>query len=104
MVTIPVSGAVRRVAAGGEYALRPAAGAFRLARRAERDARRRALEGGGRATLACVDAALASPYADQAVQRILESPLAERAVARALSGGLVDVVAGDLVRYRVVER
>ena len=58
----------------------------------------------GRATLAVVDSALASPYADVAVQRVLSSGVAERAVERALSGELVDVVATDLVRYEVVER
>jgi hypothetical protein len=58
----------------------------------------------GRATLAIVDSALASPYADVAVQRVLSSGVAERAVECALSGELVDVVASDLVRYEVVER
>src|SRR5689334_7653373 len=85
-------------------ALRPASAALGLARRAERGARRRLVEEGGRVTLVFVDAALASPYAEQAVQRVLDSELAERTVARALSGGLVDVVAVDLVEYRVVER
>src|SRR4051795_11985258 len=96
-----IPGAARRVAAAG---MRPAGDAWSLARRAERGARRRAIAGGGRTCLACVDAALASPYADEAVQRIIDSDLAERAIARALSGDLVDVMAGDLVRYKVVER
>ena len=46
-----------------------------------------------RASLALVDSALASPYADVAVQRVLSSGVTERAIDRALSGELVDVVA-----------
>jgi uncharacterized membrane-anchored protein YjiN (DUF445 family) len=82
----------------------PADRAWRLSRAAERAARARVVEHRARATLACIDAALASPYADQAVQRVIDSRLAECAVERALSGRLVDVVASDLVEYRVVER
>src|SRR4051794_15140179 len=88
----------------GGVVVRPAGDALGLARRAERGTRRRLIDGSGRATLACVDAALASPYADQAVQRVIDSDLAERAVARALSGDLVDVVAGGLVRHKNGER
>jgi hypothetical protein len=58
----------------------------------------------GRASLAVVDSALGSPYADVAVQRVLSSGVTERAIERALSGELVDLVAADLVRYEVVER
>src|SRR4051794_40199883 len=88
----------------GGVVVRPAGDVLGLARRAERGTRRRLIARSGQVTLACVDAALASPYADQAVERIIDSDLAERAVARALSGDLVDVVAVDLVRYKVVER
>jgi hypothetical protein len=56
------------------------------------------------AALAALDAVLASPRMDEAVERVLASDLAERSVARALSGDLVDVVAQDLVRFAVVER
>ena len=58
----------------------------------------------GRASLALVDAALASPYAEAAVQHVFESPLTERTLERALRGDLVEVVARDLVRFEVVER
>jgi hypothetical protein len=58
--------------------LRPAAAAVGLGLRAERGVRRRVGSGVG--------------------------DLAERAIGRALRGPLVDVVAQDLVRYRVVER
>src|SRR3954454_24416822 len=57
---------------------RPAAAAVGLGLRAERGVRRRVGSGVG--------------------------DLAERAIGRALRGPLVDVVAQDLVRYRVVER
>jgi hypothetical protein len=56
------------------------------------------------AALAALDAVLASPRVDDAVERVLASDVAERSVARALSGELVDVVAQDLVRFAVVER
>jgi hypothetical protein len=58
----------------------------------------------GRASVALVDSALASPYADVVVGQVLASGVAERAIERALSGELVDVVANDLIRYEVVER
>jgi hypothetical protein len=74
--------------------------ALAVPRAAERVVRDRV----GRASLAIIDTALASPYADVAVQRVLSSGIAERAVERALSGELVEVVATDLVRYEVVER
>ena len=95
---------LRVVGTMGNIALRPARGAWSLAGRAERGARHRAVTHGGRRSLACVDAALASPYANEAVQRVVDSALAERAVARALGGRLVDVVAADLVRFEVAER
>jgi hypothetical protein len=76
------------------------AAALAVPRAAERVVRDRV----GRASLAIIDTALASPYADVAVQRVLSSSVAERAVERALSSELVDVVATDLVRYEVVER
>ena len=82
----------------------PGSGAWQLARRVERGTRRRVIDHGARATLAGIDLVLASPYAEEAVQRVIDSALAERAVARALSGQLVEVVGADLVRYRVVER
>jgi len=88
----------------GARALRPAARAVSASRAIEREVRGRLGDGVGRASLALVDTALGSPYADDAVQRVLESGLAERSVARALSSDLVDVVAGELVRYEVMER
>ncbi len=76
------------------------AAALAVPRAAERIVREQV----ARASLAIVDSALASPYADVAVQRVLSSGVAERAIDRALSSELVDVVASDLVRYEVVER
>jgi len=97
MVAETIQSVVLRLASAGvttgALALRPAAAL-----------QRQTADGVGRATLALIDRALASPYADEAIQRVLESGLAERAVARALSGDLVDAVARDLVRYEVIER
>jgi len=96
---VPAAGA-----AVGARALRPAAQAVTISRALERDLRERIGDSLGRASLAFVDGALASPYADAAVQRVLESGLAERSIALALSSDLVDVVARELVRAEVVER
>ena len=76
------------------------AAALAVPRAIERDLRDRV----GRASVALVDSALASPYADMVVGQVLASGVAERAIERALSGELVDVVANDLIRYEVVER
>src|SRR3954451_4194415 len=97
MITERIPGAARRLPAGGDALLRPGREALGVSRRV-------VVQVGGMATLALVDAVLASPYADRAMQRIIESDLAESAVARALSGDLVDVFAQDLVRYDVVDR
>lgn len=56
------------------------------------------------ATLAALDALLASRLGAEVVDRVLASDLAARAVSRVLEGPLVDAVARDLVRYAVVER
>lgn len=74
--------------------------AIAVPRAIERDVRDRV----GRASVALVDSALASPYADVVVGQVLASGIAERAIERALSGELVDVVSTDLIRYEVVER
>jgi hypothetical protein len=76
------------------------AAAIKVPRAVDRELRDRI----GRASVAIVDSALASPYADVAVQHVLSSGVAERAIARALSGELVEVVAADLIRYEVIER
>jgi hypothetical protein len=81
----------RGAVAGGNVTLRPARGAWRLTLRVERGGRRRIAHATERATLACLDAALASPHTDAAVRRIVDAPLTERAVARALNGNVVDV-------------
>jgi hypothetical protein len=73
----------RGAVAGGNATLRPARGAWRLTLRAERSGRRRMAHATERVTLACLDAALASPHTDAAVRRIVDAPLTERAVARA---------------------
>jgi hypothetical protein len=56
------------------------------------------------AALTVLDAALVSPVAEEAVDRVMASRLARHAVSRAFEGPLVDVVADDIVRYAVVER
>lgn len=76
------------------------AAAIKVPRAIERDVRDRI----GRTSVALVDSALASPYADVVVGQVLSSGIAERAIERALSSELVDVVANDLIRYEVVER
>jgi uncharacterized membrane-anchored protein YjiN (DUF445 family) len=76
------------------------AAAIKVPRAIERDVRDRI----GRASVALVDSALASPYADVVVGQVLSSGIAERAIERALSSELVDVVSTDLIRYEVVER
>ena len=75
MITERIPGAARRLAAGGDALLRPGREALDVSRRV-------AVQVGGMATLALVDAVLASPYAERAMQRIIESDLAESAVAR----------------------
>ena len=76
------------------------AAALKVPRAIERDMRDRI----GRTSVALVDSALASPYADVVVGQVLSSGIAERAIERALSSELVDVVSTDLIRYEVVER
>ena len=58
----------------------------------------------GRGVLFVLDGVLASPLADDAVDRIVASRATERAIGQALGGDLVDVVGRDLVRFAVLER
>jgi hypothetical protein len=51
-----------------------------------------------RAGIGLLEAALASPVTDQAVNMVLDSPLVERAIVRVLQGPLVDAVAPDIAR------
>jgi hypothetical protein len=74
-------------------ALRPVAGAYAAGRRLERRLREDALDSLGDAALVVLDVVLASPRADEAVDRILLSPLAERAVAQAFT----ELLVGDAV-------
>ena len=60
-------------------ALWPFTEAVATAGRLERRARATAGDLAGRAALAVLDAVLASPYTERAVDRVLESPLAEHA-------------------------
>lgn len=84
-----VVGAAARLAGDVvRLALRPATEGLAAAERVERRARAAASELAGHAVLAAVNAVIASPYTEQAVDRMLESALAERAVGRALSGPL----------------
>ncbi|MDA0181370.1 hypothetical protein OJ997_13775 [Solirubrobacter phytolaccae] len=91
-----------------DAALRPARASWAFALRTERDTRRRVIDGGGRVTLVCVDTALGSPYAHQAVTRIVDSALAEHVVARALDRldeeHAAQQVADRLLAGGVVER
>ena len=96
--TVRLSGTV------GLAAMRPAAGAVSAGLRLERSARDAAARRLGDAALTALDAALASPLAEEAVDRAMASGLVRHAVGQALEGPLVDVIAEDLVRYAVVER
>jgi hypothetical protein len=78
-------------------AVRPAASAWVLAQRVERDTRRRATDEAGRLSLRIIDAFLDSEYAETAVQRVLASPGGERLLAEALeSPGAARLVAATL--------
>ena len=66
------------------FAVRPAVATVDVARRGERELRRRAGDGLGRATIAIIDGALASSYADEAVARIVDSRLPELIADRLL--------------------
>jgi len=76
----------------GRVALRPAAGAVDLGRRA-----------GARVTLDALDAVLASALAEAAADRVLASPWTERTMTRALTGPLVDAAAREVARGAVIE-
>src|SRR4051794_26671984 len=88
MSSIPGTRAVRGLAsagfAAGATAARPATAAAVVIRRAQHDARGRAVDAFGRAAIGLLDSALLSPYADVAVQHVLDSTLLERTVTRAL--------------------
>jgi hypothetical protein len=74
-------------------ALRPVAGAVRFGGRV--------VEG---ATLATVDAVLGSRAATEVADRVVDSALVRHALSRALAGPLVEELARDVVRHRVLER
>src|SRR4051794_8015006 len=88
MSSIPGTRAVRGLAsagfAAGAAAVRPATSVAVAIRRAEHDARERAVDSLGRAALGVLDSALVSPYTDVAVQHVLDSALLERTIASAL--------------------
>jgi hypothetical protein len=81
----------------GAAALRPAAGAVRLGRRAVAQT----VDG---VALAAADLVLSSKTTEEIVDRLSDSPLFERAVSRALAGPLVEAVSRDMVRYAVLDR
>jgi hypothetical protein len=56
------------------------------------------------ASLATLDALLASSIAGEVVDHVATSPLTQRGVSRTLEGPLVEAFARDLARYRVAER
>jgi hypothetical protein len=74
-------------------ALRPVVGAVRFGGRA--------VEG---ATLATVDAVLGSRAATEIADRVVDSALVRHALTRALEGPLVEEIAREVVRHRVLER
>jgi hypothetical protein len=104
MADSPLRLGARAAGALGGVALRPVVQAATLAGRAERAARAAALERLSVATLAAVDAALASRVTEEALDRVLASALARRAVDAALEGPLVEAVARGLADHGVVER
>jgi len=85
-------------------AVRPAAATVKLARDGEREMRRRAGDGLGRATIAIIDGALASSYADEAVTRIVDSRVPELVAERLLADGIADHVAERLLSGPELER
>jgi hypothetical protein len=88
----------------GRLAAGAVRGTLRPVAAAERGARAAAGRLAGNTALAMVDAIIASPYTERALDRMLDSPLAERAVGRAVSGPLVEAVAHDVADHAVVER
>jgi hypothetical protein len=86
------------------FAVRPAVATVDVARRGERELRRRAGDGLGRATIAIIDGALASSYADEAVARIVDSRLPELIADRLLADGIADQLAERLVAGPELER
>ena len=104
MADSPLRLGTRAAGVLGGMALRPVAQAASLAGRAERAARAAALERLSAATLAAVDAALASPVTEEALDRVLASALARRGVDRALEGPLVEALAAGLAEHGVVAR
>src|SRR5688500_5644101 len=87
-----------------EYGLRPVRGGLALATQATRFASAAAADAAGRIALAGLDTMLDWHYTDEALRRALASPAADHAVAHVLRGPLVDAVARDVTRYRVVDR
>jgi hypothetical protein len=85
-------------------AVRPLAAGVELGRRTERELRGAVVSGVDAATLATVDALLASPLAGEVVDRVLASPLARMTVERALAGPLVEAASRNVAQYAVLER
>ncbi len=85
-------------------AARPIVAGVELGRRAERELRGAVVSGVDAATLATVDALLASPLAGEVIDRVLASPLARQTVERALSGPLVETASRNVAQYAVLER
>jgi hypothetical protein len=85
-------------------AVRPLAAGVELGRRTERELRSVVVSGVDAATLATVDALLASPLAGEVVDRVLASPLARMTVERALSGPLVEAASRNVAEHAVLER
>jgi hypothetical protein len=92
----------------GRLALRPAAPVLALGREIERDARELVLDAGGRATLAALDALLASPFVGQAAELVLARAEAadapQRLAERVLADGIAEELAARVVNGPEIER
>jgi hypothetical protein len=81
-----------------------ATGAVRKGLKVERRSRTVLTDAARRTALAGLDSVLASPHAEEVLQRLLAGPVTERAVGVALQGPLIDAVARDIARYDVLDR
>jgi hypothetical protein len=85
------------------FAVRPAVATVEMARRGEREMRRRAGDGLERATIALVDGALADGIADRIADRLLAGPELERIVAKALEQPGVERIVNQVVASPVIQ-
>jgi hypothetical protein len=104
----------RAVDAAGSIAMLPAAPLVGLAEGARRDIRRRGSDALGRTMVALLDAALQSPYADEAfgrapeivdrvVEHLLDDELIDRLLAQIEEAGVAEQVADRLLAHGIAE-